>query len=189
LEHSGLRKESIRFAQFVLANSPGFRNLGAALIPRDHRARMSSPRYRRFLGKSFKNNAQNRAPGLPINSPFGAYSNHERPIKPSLRRTLLCRIRISAPGKPAQLARKGMGGMHTVWMRYGKGMRPSLNSFAIKYRGMPYGEGGWGSKKREMRSTRARSDFPAPFLVQIALNPFRINTNASKSASIFRDSS
>ena len=35
-------------------------------------------------------------------------------------------------------------GMHTVWTRYGKGMRPSLNSFAIKYGGMPYrGGGGW----------------------------------------------
>jgi len=42
----------------------------------------------------------------------------------------------------------GMEGMHTVWMRYGKGMRPSLNSFAIKYGGMPYrGGGGWAFKK------------------------------------------
>jgi hypothetical protein len=42
----------------------------------------------------------------------------------------------------------GMGGMHTVWTRYGKGMRPSPNSFAIKYGGMPYRvEGGWGIKK------------------------------------------
>jgi hypothetical protein len=36
----------------------------------------------------------------------------------------------------------GMEGMHTVWMRYGKGIRPSLKSSAIKYRGMPYR--GWG---------------------------------------------
>jgi hypothetical protein len=36
----------------------------------------------------------------------------------------------------------GMAGMHTVWTRYGKGMRPSLKSLAIKYGGMPYrGEG------------------------------------------------
>ena len=36
----------------------------------------------------------------------------------------------------------GMEGMHTVWTRYGKGMRPSLKSLAIKYGGMPYrGEG------------------------------------------------
>jgi hypothetical protein len=42
----------------------------------------------------------------------------------------------------------GMEGMHTVWTRYGKGMRPSPNSFAIKYGGMPYGgEGGWDIKK------------------------------------------
>ncbi len=40
------------------------------------------------------------------------------------------------------LLARGMEGMHTVWTRYGKGMNPSRNSFAIKYGGMTYrGEG------------------------------------------------
>ncbi len=33
---------------------------------------------------------------------------------------------------------QGMGGMHTVWTRYGKGMSPSLKPFKIKYGGMAY---------------------------------------------------
>ena len=38
--------------------------------------------------------------------------------------------------------KRGMEGMHTVWRRYGKGMRPSLKSFTIKYGGMAYRGGG-----------------------------------------------
>jgi hypothetical protein len=39
--------------------------------------------------------------------------------------------------------------MHTVWTRYGRGIRPSLKSFAIKYGGMPYqGGGGYAEKKK-----------------------------------------
>jgi hypothetical protein len=38
---------------------------------------------------------------------------------------------------------QGMRGMHTVWTRYGKGIRPSRKSFGLKYRGMAYrGAGG-----------------------------------------------
>jgi len=46
----------------------------------------------------------------------------------------------------------GMGGMHTVWTRYGKGMSPSLNSFAIKYRGMPYRGGGGGCDEKAVQT-------------------------------------
>ena len=52
---------------------------------------------------------------------------------------------------------QGMRGMHTVWTRYGKGMDPSLKSFAIKYGGMPYRGGGGVDEKRGSNRTNPPS--------------------------------
>ena len=61
----------------------------------------------------------------------------------------------------------GMEGMHTVWMRYGKGMRPSLNSFAIKYGGMPYRGGrGVGYQKGKQHATPAEHFSPSAFFTE-----------------------
>jgi hypothetical protein len=61
----------------------------------------------------------------------------------------------------------GMQGMHTVWTTYGKGMGPSLKSFAIKYGGMPYrGWRGWGYQKGKLRGTPAEHFSPRAFFIE-----------------------
>jgi hypothetical protein len=48
----------------------------------------------------------------------------------------------ASSANPANRAGQGMGGTHTVWTRYRKGIRPPHKSFAIKYKGMAYRGGG-----------------------------------------------
>src|ERR1700722_3828867 len=63
---------------------------------------------------------------------------------------------LKAATNSANSTGQGMGGMHTVWTRYGKGMRPSLKSFAIKYGGMAY-RGAGGHPQKTARIARART--------------------------------
>ena len=57
---------------------------------------------------------------------FSAYSNHEERANNENHDADHRVVNSASSANPANSARQGMGGMPTVWTRYGKGMRPLL---------------------------------------------------------------
>jgi hypothetical protein len=145
-----------------LPTSPSVRLSGPVLLEKSKKGalRLVQSQLNSFIiniisKKSRRKNTKKR-PKIAIFSPFSgafqAFLSCFRHLAPSpyhrLASALPRPFSSLVPGLLAhslpRLLPQGMEGMHTVWTRYGKGMRPSPNSFAIKYGGMPYrGVGGW----------------------------------------------